>query len=484
MLESLRKGASSWVAKILFGILVLSFAFWGIGDVFRGFGSNTLATVGNIKLTPEAYDQLFKRELQSTSERLRQTLTPQQGRALGIDQQVFSGLLIDQHVKSLGLGISDAALLERIEASPAFHGLSGKFSRERFTEVLRNNGLTEQGFLAHERRQALREQALSALGGELSPPAVLLDAVNRYQNEKRVIDYFVIGLDKVAPPPAPDDTQLKSFYERRKKDYVVPEMRHLALLEADPVAMKSSFVIPEPDQEAYYKSHEASFDTPERRHVLQIVFADKAAANSAHAELIAGKSFEDVARAAGRSNSDIDRGLVTKGDLIDPKVAEVAFATAKDAFSEPIEGDLAVSIVRVSEIEPAVKKTFADVKGEIADRLAVEKATAQIQDVYDKVEDERAKGTALKDIAQKSRFDILRDRGRVACRHGCRGQDGRGGDGCDRAAPDRLRGRCRRRDRAARARQRRLSLGRRGRGDPGAGGKHRGGEARPDRSLP
>jgi peptidyl-prolyl cis-trans isomerase D len=170
-------------------------------------------------------------------------------------------------------------------------------------------------------------------------------------------------------------------------------------LEADPHVLKTTFTIPDTEIEAYYKSHEAAFDTPERRRILQIVFADKAAADKAQSDLAAGKPFLDVAREAGRSDTDIDRGLVTKDQLVDQAVAQAAFALAKDVNSATIEGDLGVSIVRVKEIEPAVKKTLADVKDEIKDRLALEKATAELQNLYDKVEDERAKGTALKDIA-------------------------------------------------------------------------------------
>lgn len=401
MLEALRKGASGWVAKILFGLLVVSFAFWGIGDVFRGFGTNTLATVGGVNLTPQQYDQLFQRELQATSERMKRQLTPLQGRALGVDTQVFSGLLMDAHGRSLGLGLSNDALMQRLQNDPAFFGVGGKFDRDKLQAVMRANGLSEQGFLEHERRQALRQQVLSVFEGASDSPTVLLDAVNRFQNEKRILDYFTLGLDKVAEPAAPDEAALKTFYDRRKKDYTVPQLRRLGLLEADPEVLKAKFDVPEAEQEAYYKAHEATFDTAESRRVLQIVFPDKAAADKAHAELVTGKSFLDVARAAGRSDTDIDRGFVTREQLFDPKVAEAAFTTAKEAFSAPIEGELAVSIVRVNEIMPAVKKTFADVKAEIKNRLALAKATAELQNLYDKVEDLRAQGTALKDVASQ-----------------------------------------------------------------------------------
>ena len=49
MLDALRRGASGWIAKIFLSILVLSFAVWGVADVFRGYGAGSLAKVGKIE---------------------------------------------------------------------------------------------------------------------------------------------------------------------------------------------------------------------------------------------------------------------------------------------------------------------------------------------------------------------------------------------------------------------------------------------------
>ena len=106
----------------------------------------------------------------------------------------------------------------------------------------------------------------------------------------------------------------------------------------------------------------------------QIAFKDKAAAEAAKKAIAGGKSFADAAKEAGAKDSDIDLGLISKDRLIDPKIADAAFSLAKDTVSDPVEGRFATVLLRVSDIQPAVNRTFADVKDQVKDKLATKKA--------------------------------------------------------------------------------------------------------------
>ena len=81
--------------------------------------------------------------------------------------------------------------------------------------------------------------------------------------------------------------------------------------------------------------------------------------------------------------------------MIDPKIADAAFALKKDELSKPVEGQFAIVLVRVSEIVPGKQRTFEEVKGEIKDRMAEERANQEMQTLHDKVENERSAGKPL-----------------------------------------------------------------------------------------
>ena len=179
--------------------------------------------------------------------------------------------------------------------------------------------------------------------------------------------------------------------------------------------LKKTISVTSAEAQAAYNNSQNTYNTPERRRVQQIAFKDKAAAEAAKKAIAGGKSFADAAKEAGAKDSDIDLGLVSKDRLIDPKIADATFSLAKDTVSDPVEGRFATVLLRVSDIQPAVNRTFADVKDQVKDKLAATKAADLMQGQVDHVEDQRSAGKSLKDIADEMKlqfYEIPADRPR------------------------------------------------------------------------
>jgi peptidyl-prolyl cis-trans isomerase D len=166
-------------------------------------------------------------------------------------------------------------------------------------------------------------------------------------------------------------------------------------------------IVTDAEAQAAYENTKQDYNTPERRRVQQIAFKDKAAAEAAKKAIAGGKSFGDAAKEAGAKDSDIDLGLVTKDRLIDPKIADAVFSLKKDAVSDPVEGRFATVLLRVTDIQPAVDRTFADVKTQVKDKLATKKAEGQLQSVLDQVEDQRSAGKTLKEIGDALKLQFF-----------------------------------------------------------------------------
>jgi peptidyl-prolyl cis-trans isomerase D len=158
---------------------------------------------------------------------------------------------------------------------------------------------------------------------------------------------------------------------------------------------------------ASYEATKAAFGTPETRRIEQIVFADLASAQKAYDALKSGKDFLAVAKEAGKTEKDIDRGVVRKEDLLDKKAAEAAFSFGAQTFTVPVEGDLAISILRARDIKPATQKTFEEVKSEVEDRLKLEGAQKKLVTLVAEVEDKRAGATPLADIAKAMGLEFV-----------------------------------------------------------------------------
>src|SRR5450756_1907582 len=71
MLRGIHKASSNWLGKtvlsVIMGLLIVSFAVWGIGDIFRGFGLNSVAKIGNTEISIEQFRQYYTERLQQLS---------------------------------------------------------------------------------------------------------------------------------------------------------------------------------------------------------------------------------------------------------------------------------------------------------------------------------------------------------------------------------------------------------------------------------
>lgn len=411
MLDALRKGAGSWIAKIFIGILVLSFAVWGIADIFRGYGGRSLAMVGETEISAEEYRTIYNAQLQSLSRRFGRALTSQEARALGLDRNVLQVLIgnaaVDSHANSLKLGVTDEAIIQSITRDRRFQDAFGSFNRVMFDQAVRSVGLTEQGYVARQRRGTVRNQIQNSLVGEVALPKTMVSAINRYRNERRKLKYFVLNATQAGDFSVPTDSELKKFYETRKSAFTAPEYRKLGVLILSPELIEKTIEITDKDLKAQYDAHKNRYVQPERRRIQRIAFQDMEKAQKAYDKIKGGADFVAVAKELGFSERDIDRGLVAKAGLIDPAIRDAAFKLKKDEVSTPVQGKLAIVLLRVTSITAAVDKTYEQVKEDIRKDLQKRRARDEVLDMHDAVEDERAGGATLAEIAKKKNLKFV-----------------------------------------------------------------------------
>lgn len=412
MLDAMRRGAQGWVAKLLFAVLIVSFGvFWNVSDVFRGYGRGAVATVGDEEISVTDFQRAFQNMIRGVTLQDGGRLTTEQALMLRLDRQALEQLVaqaaVKAHADKLGLSLSDETLAEGVRNDPNFHGPDGKFSRPGFDGLLRQLNLTEHGFLALRRDDELRGQISDALTSAVVVPKPMIDDLHAWRDETRTIDLVPIDAKKITVAE-PDEAKLKETYEAQKASFMTPEYRKVAVLMLSADALKSEIQLTDDELKDYYTEHKATYDKPERRRLQQIAFKDRAAAEAARKEIVEGtKNFLDVAKEQGASESDVNLGMLTKSQLIDPKIADAAFALERDKLSEPIEGRFATVLVRAVEIDTGKESTFEEVKDTVRDTLARERASGLVQERYDLVEEGRNAGKTLKEIAEEQKLTFI-----------------------------------------------------------------------------
>ncbi|MDQ0315564.1 peptidylprolyl isomerase [Amorphus orientalis] len=402
MLTQLRRGASTWLAKLLIALLVLSFAIWGIADIFRGFGANQLARVGNTEITATDFQRDYNRAVQRLSQQAGRPIPADEAIQFGLPQRVLSQLatdaLLTDATKDYGIDVGDERVAQAIRSDETFQGPDGSFNRSRFQQILAANGLDEDGYIEDQRELMDRRQLVDGLFGGLDVPTAYLAALNQYSNEERTIRFFLVGRDSIAAIADPTEEELSTFYDENKGRFAAPEYRALNILQVNADTLADPASVSEDDVRQAYESGE--FGTPERRHVQQVVFGDRAEAEDAADTLSSGGTFQEVLTAAGRTMNDVDLGVVSRSDIVDPAVADAAFSM-EEPGTEIVDGRFGTVLVRVSEIQQADRQPLEEVAGSIRDRLARQAAQDEVVDLYDEVEDAFAGGATIAEVADR-----------------------------------------------------------------------------------
>jgi peptidyl-prolyl cis-trans isomerase D len=390
-------------------VLVVSFAIWGIGDIFRGFGRSTFAKIGRTEVTIEQFRALYTDKLQALGRQFGRPITLEQARALGIDRQItrqiIDEMLLDERVRALRLGISDAEIARRIMQDPGFQGPNGQFDRQRFADILRNAGFTEQRFVAEQRRTMLRQQLLGTITGAPIAPTAMVEAADRFQNEQRTIEYVLFDHAQAGEVAAPAPDVLAQYFEPRKSQFRAPEYRKVVIVSLLPAERARSIEISDEDLKRAYEERTVRLTTPERRQIQQIVFPKAEDARAAADRIAKGETFEAIAKERGLADKDIDLGTVTRAAMLDRVVADAAFALKEGEVSAPVQGRFGTVLLRVTKIEPEKVPTFEEAAEQLRTDLANEKARSEVTAIYDKVEDERSLGKPLAETADKLKLD-------------------------------------------------------------------------------
>ena len=390
---------------VVMGVLIVSFGIWGIADIFRGFGQSTLAKVGHTEISTNEFRQIYTDRIQEIGRRFGRPLTQEQARALGFDrqvlQQIISEAALDEETRQLGLGQSDAETMRVIYADPNFKGLGGGFDPARFQAIIRQYGFTEGRYLADQRRVSLRRQLAGTVTAGLEPSKTLLELLNHFQNEKRTIDYLRLGAAQAGTIEPPSPEALAAYFDEHKTQFRAPEYRKIAFVALTPEDIGKWSQISDEDAKKLFEQRKDKFGSPEKRQVSQIVFPNMEEAQAARSRIAAGASFDDIAKERKLEAADVDLGLVAKSAILDPAIADAAFALPSGEVSQPVQGKFGAALVKVGTVQPAIEPDYASVAPDLKKELASERARTEVANLRDKMEDERGGGANVVDAAQK-----------------------------------------------------------------------------------
>ena len=405
MLNALRESSGSWIVKIFLGLLVLSFAVWGIGDIFRFQPSAAVVTVGSQEISGEEFIRRFDRELRGLQQRFGPGFDQEQARRFGLVDRVVQNMIdeaiYDQQSSELDLTATDADILWEIQQNPAFKDTFGNFSRLIFEQRLAQTRVSEPFFVDLTRRAMARNQLMVATVGTVGQPGVMADAIYRYQQEKRVLEILTIPHAAMTVLNPPTTEELQDYYSANQDDFMAPEYRTLTFLVLRPEDIAETVFIDDDAVRQAYDNRLHEFTTIENRDVEQIVLQDEETALKVVDRLKQGEDFYAVAKDLADADKEaVSLGRVVQNDL-PVELAEPVFSLPVGSIGGPVSSGFGWHVFRVLEIEPGAVRSFEEMRETLLKSLQLEKAEDAAYDIANAIDDGLAGGSTLEEMAEQ-----------------------------------------------------------------------------------
>ncbi|WP_440891978.1 peptidylprolyl isomerase [Aeromonas dhakensis] len=391
MLDKLREGAQGKVAKVILGLIILSFALAGVGSYLNGPARTAPATVNGTDITAAALENAYRNERARMESQMGESFNQlaanpdymKQFRR-GVLDRLIDQALFDSKARELGLRVSDEQIKQAIVAMPEF-AEEGKFNNDRYLQLIRRAGMTPEMFRDSLRQDMVRQQLMGALLGTEFALKGEAEQLDKLYNQTRDLRLVRLAASAYLGDVKVSDEEVEQYYKANSNRFMNDEQVKVDYLLLDAATLGKDVKVSEQDAQDYYDQHQDLFQRAERRRVAHILIPfgkdEKAAEQKAEAVLAKAKAGDDFAALAKADSSDTfsakkggELDWFEKG-VMDPAFEKAAFALTKAGdLSAVVKSPFGFHVIKLLGVEPAQTKPFADVKAETISRLQSDKA--------------------------------------------------------------------------------------------------------------
>lgn len=407
MLNTLRKSVAGPFVKLLIGILILSFAVWGIQDIFGNYKNSVAIEIDGNEVSLDELVNEYNYQLSTISSQLNKQISFNESMSLGIDKIAIENLIrkmiLQIELNKYGINIPEEFVAQKIVNDDAFKS-DGVFNKAKYRQLLSFSGYSEESFLISELNANKQNQLYSLIANKNYIPNTLLNIVNDYNSTEKVINYIEIPRKNIIVK-TPSERELLEFYDKFKNGYRKSETRDFEALILNADSLKNNISLSQKEIQDYYSDNIDSFKVEETRDVYQFFFDDLITAEEF---LLKSKdvSFEVLLDLYNLSVIDNYLGNIQKGDILDSDLAEITFKIDAKTFSKPIDGLLGLSIVYIDQIYEGSTPPLNELVSTIEEEVKLESALNLLDDVFFSIEDDFLSGMNIQEVADKNKIDL------------------------------------------------------------------------------
>ena len=405
----MKKYMKGWFLGIILFFIFISFAFWGVGDIFRG-GSSYILKIGKYKISRDT----FLREFESNVNYLKKNKKLNKIELENVVNETLSNLkdryLILNAANLMNINISEKILRKKIYENELFQNKlkNNKFDKNIYTNFISRNFSSEENYLEYLKNQILIEIIANYFEKKIYYPQNLTNKIYNKLEEKK--SFQIASIDKNYQRTVikiPNKESMLKYFNKNKKKYLFDERRSFSYIFVNLNYLKKKVEVNEDEIIDSYNNQKQDFLVPEKRKVEQLFFDNEEIGKKILNSINKENKFKEIAEKEKEKNiSYIALGLVEKEQLFD-EFADQVFKLKENEFSKLIKTDIGWHILKVTEIIKSKSKKLSEVKNTIKEDIALTKSYDELDIVLNEVEDELTNEVNLEEISNKLNLDLI-----------------------------------------------------------------------------
>lgn len=399
MLQNIRDNSQGWIAKTIIGVIVVLLALTGFDAIFNATSNRqNAADVNGEKITINELSQAVDMQRRQLLQQLGKDFDASQLNDNLLREAALKGLierrLLLQGAKEADFAFSQAALDQLILQTPEFQ-VDGKFSADRFDQVIRQMGYGRLQF----RRMLEEEMLISQLRAGLAGSGFVTDeeAQAFARLEKQTRDFAMLTIKADAASAQVSDDEVRAYYDEHTSEFMSPEQVVLEYVELKKDAFFDQVEAKDADLQELYKKEIANLAEQRRAAHILVEVNDQMNDDQAKAKiseikkrLDAGEDFAALAKEfsddSGSATEGGDLGYAGPG-VYDPAFEEALYALQKDQVSEPVRSEFGWHLIKLLDVQAPEVPSFDNLKDklerEVKDQLVEQRfveATKELED--------------------------------------------------------------------------------------------------------
>jgi peptidyl-prolyl cis-trans isomerase D len=397
MLDRMRRHRN-WL-KWSLGLVCLAFVIFYIPDFLQTpttdlAATDTVAVVEGQEISGNEFRRTYEAQMQAYRQQFGGQMSDQLLKQLGVDQQILQQMVDERaalaEAMRVGLTVDDEEVKQRILSYPAFQENGAFIGEQRYRQILgmQRPPLSTQEFEEGIRRSLLVDKLQKSITEWLSVTDKELESEYRRRNDKVKLAVVTFPVDSFLPDVTATDAEITTHFESKQEDFRVPEKRKLRYVLVDTQEMRTRIVVPQADIERAYNDNFDQYSSPDQLRASHILFrlegkdeaTVRAQAEAVLKEARGGADFAALAQKHSQDESNAkaggDLGLFGRGRMV-PEFDTVAFAMEAGQISDVVKTEYGFHIIKLTEKVPGAVKPIDEVRAQLTEQLAMERAQTQ-----------------------------------------------------------------------------------------------------------